>query len=178
MCSNLTFSTFSKYQRQHLPFYSCCKTSSFSLYFEILFAFFTNMRSSIYLLSHAAPKHGFKSWKSPQRHLVYCWKWHLTKSFFLRGEVGNFQRFPVSVFVHKHSLLIFNPHKNVPHLFTTSVKWFQQIYLALMASLYHLILHFWGTFRSSRVNYYFRTNSNKVTVVGNWRVLGCHIENR
>ena len=94
------FQLFSKYQRHHLSF---CKASTFSLFFEILFAFFTNMRSSIYLLSHAAPKHGFKSWKSPQRHLGYSWKWHLTKSFYLRGEIGNFQRFPVSVFVHKHS---------------------------------------------------------------------------
>ena len=31
---------------------------------------------------------------------------------------------------------ILTPHKNVPHLFTTSVNWLQQIYLALRASLY------------------------------------------
>ena len=31
---------------------------------------------------------------------------------------------------------ILTPHKNVPHLFNTSENWLQQIYLALMASLY------------------------------------------
>ena len=91
------------YPRSCFLFSHVVKLQPFLCFFEILFVFFTNMRCNIYLLSHAAPKHGFKSRKSPQRHLAYCWKLHLTKSFYLIGEIGNFQRFPVSVFVHKHS---------------------------------------------------------------------------
>ena len=55
------FDIFNFFQISEAAFTFCCKASTFSLYFDILYAFFTNMGSSVYLLSHAAPKHGFKS---------------------------------------------------------------------------------------------------------------------